>query len=271
MHERLEPKLAKWPFFFGDALLLGVAAFITTRAALPLDFRSAALVAVCVALGALLGIIPFLLEYQVQAKLAEAGALTNVVAQLRNLESIAAQIASATGRWQTVQEESEKVAAASKSIADRMMAEVKEFSEFLQRANDAEKGNLRLEVEKFRRAERDWLEALIRMLDHVYALHLGAVRSGQPNLIEQLSHFQNACRDAARRVGLTPFIAEPAEPFNPERHKLIDQEGAPANGACIDETVATGYTFQGRLLRPALVRVRIEQSEAAQPVETAGK
>ena len=30
---------------------------------------------------------------------------------------------------------------------------------------------------------------------------------------------------------------------------------APPEGATVAETVATGYTFQGRLLRPALVRL----------------
>ena len=64
---------------------------------------------------------------------------------------------------------------------------------------DVDLRKVRLEVEKLRRAEGEWLQVLVRVLDHVYALHLGALRSGQPNLIEQLSNFQNACRDAARR------------------------------------------------------------------------
>jgi molecular chaperone GrpE (heat shock protein) len=136
-----------------------------------------------------------------------------------------------------------------------MAAEVREFTEFMQKANDGEKATLRLEVEKLRRAEGDWLQVLVHLLDHVHALHTGATRSGQPRLIEQLTNFQNACRDTARRVGLVPFAAAAGEAFDAKRHQLVNGEEMPANGAVIGETLATGFTFQGRLVRPALVRV----------------
>ena len=110
-------------------------------------------------------------------------------------------------------------------------------------------------MEKLRRAENEWLQVLVRMLDHVYALHVGALRSSQPTLIDQVGNFQSACRDAARRVGLTPFIAGEAEPFDDQRHQVVDGKAKPASGSVIAETIAAGYTFQGKLLRPALVRL----------------
>src|SRR5262249_25442517 len=125
----------------------------------------------------------------------------------------------------------------------------------MQKANDSEKATLRLEIDKLRRMESEWLQVLVRMLDHVYALNLAAVRSGQPKLMEQLGNFQIACRDAARRVGLTPFAPNPSERFDAERHEVLDGNGQPAADSTISETIATGYTFQGRLLRPALVRL----------------
>jgi molecular chaperone GrpE (heat shock protein) len=108
------------------------------------------------------------------------------------------------------------------------------------------------------------------MLDHVYALHQGASRSGQPTLIEQVGSFQNACRDAARRVGLTPFTASEAEPFDAERHQLVEEGPTPPADAVVGETVAVGYTFQGRLLRPALVRLRGNDAVAAAAATEAG-
>jgi molecular chaperone GrpE (heat shock protein) len=200
--------------------------------------------------------MPFLLEYRLAVKLAEAHALTTVVAQMKDLETVAGQISGATGRWQTVQESADKTARSANEIADRMTAEMKGFSEFIQSANEGEKSALRLEVEKLRRAETDWLQVLVRVFDHTYALHQAALRSGQPTLIEQLSQFQTACRDAARRVGFTPFVAAPAEPFDEQRHQLAKGESKPSTDAAVDETVATGYTYQGRILRPALVRLR---------------
>jgi molecular chaperone GrpE len=263
MRDASNLKLTKWPFFAGNLFLLGMAGVICLQSQRPLALWATALAAACVAAGAALAVLPFLLEYRAFAKLAEAGTLTTVMAQIQNLETIAAQISGATGRWQNAQEAADKTATAARSIADRMSDELKAFTEFMQRANDSEKATLRLEVEKSRRAEADWLQVLVRLLDHVYALHAGALRSGQPSLIEQVGQFQNACRDTARRVGLTPFAAEPLEPFDPQRHQLLEGDGKPPETATVAETIAAGYTFQGRLLRPALVR--LEETAKDQP------
>jgi molecular chaperone GrpE (heat shock protein) len=256
MQNLSEPKLSKWPFLLGDGLLLGAAYYVSTSSRTPISVWHVGLVVLCVVAGAVLSIVPFILEYRLAGRLAEGKALTSAVEQMRELEKVGAQISSATALWQNAQGEAEKVTTAAKGIAERMGAEVRGFTEFMNRMNDSEKATLKLEVEKLRRGESEWLQVVIRLLDHVYALHLGAVRSGQPNLIEQLSHFQNACRDAARRVGLSPFVATPAEQFNAERHQVLDQNGNPPSGAVVAETVATGFTFQGRLLRPALVRLQ---------------
>ena len=255
MHNQIEPRLAKWPFFLGDALLLGAASFICSQRSLPMASWQIAFIVLCVAGGAALAILPFLLEYRLMAKLVQIRELTGVVSQIRNLETIAGQIGGATDRWNAVQEGADKTATAATAIAERMTAELKGFTDFMQRANDSEKATLRLEVDKAHRAEADWLQVLVRMLDHVHALHAGALRSGQPNLIEQMAHFQNACRDAARRVGLAAFAAADSEPFDAQRHQLAEGDGKPSAGAPIAETLAAGYTFQGRLLRPAVVKL----------------
>ena len=218
------------------------------------------LAALCVAAGALFGVVPFLLEYRVMARVAEAAGLTTVVSQVQKLEELATEIRHATGQWQAVEEQADKTAAAARSIAERMTAEVKSFSEFMERANDTEKAHLRLEAEKLHRAEGEWLSILVRVLDHIYALYQAGLRSRQPSLVEQLTHFQNACLDAARRVGLAPFSAAPDEAFDTQRHQAAESNGKPPDGAVVSQTLATGYTFQGRFLRPALVRLRGEVS-----------
>ena len=256
MREQTVPSLAKWPFFLGDALFLCAAYFIYRESAHPMGFWQVGFVVFCVVGGAVLSLLPFLLEYQLLSRLAESQKLGTVVEHLQKLDSVAAQIGGATSQWQTVHEEAGKSVAASKEIAQRMDSERKAFSEFMQKINDGERANLRLEVEKLRRVESDWIQVVVRMLDHVYALNLAALRSGQPSLIEQLGNFQNACRDAARRVGLTPFLAQPAEPFDSQRHQLVEGKNTPPPGSLVAETIASGYTFQGRLLRPALVRLQ---------------
>ena len=267
MRESTEPTVPKWAFFFGDAVLLGGAYFIFRQSNLPMGVWAMAFVVVCVAGGAWLGIMPFLLEYRLRVKLAELKALTSAADQLKNLEAIADRISGATARWNNVHDEAEKVATTAKGIAERMGAEVQSFTQFMQKINDGEKATLRLESEKLKRAEGDWLQVLVRMLDHVYALNRGAAQSGQPKLIEQMMQFQGACRDSARRVGLVPFVANPAEPFDSQRHQAWEGDGPAEPGATVAETVATGYTYQGKLLRPALVRLTREP--VGEP-ETAG-
>jgi molecular chaperone GrpE (heat shock protein) len=256
MRGQKELKLSKWAFFLGDLLLLGVAGLVYSQSSIPLGTWQVGFIVFCVVAGASLAILPFLLEYRLLAKLAEVEALTNVVDQIKNLERVGEQIAGATARWQGVQEVADRVAGTSKAIAERMSAEARAFTEFMHKVNDSEKATLRLEAEKLKRAEGEWVHVLVRMLDHVYALHVGAVRSGQPNLIAQVDQFQHACRDAARRIGLAPFAANAADPFDSQRHQVLDGHEAPPAGATVAETIATGYTFQGRLLRPALVRLQ---------------
>jgi molecular chaperone GrpE (heat shock protein) len=247
------PKVSKWPFILGDVLLLAVATWISAQS--PDPFRAAPLffLVLSVCLGAWLCVTPFLSDHRAALKLAESGSLATTVDQIRNVRTVAEQITVATAQWQILQEQSSKTASAAHEIGNRMSAEAKAFAEFMQKANDTEKTHLRLEVDKLRRGEGEWLQALVRILDHVYALHQAGVRSGQPALTEQLGHFQNACREAARRLGVLAFEAEPGEPFNEKTHQLADPEARPPSQARVAETLATGYTFQGQFLRPALV------------------
>jgi hypothetical protein len=95
-------------------------------------------------------------------------------------------------------------------------------------------------------------------MDNVYALHQAAQRSGQSNVTDQLGRFQNFCRDATRRIGLTPFEAVPDEPFDKEKHQVLESPDPIPEDARVGETVATGYTFQGQVLRLPLVRLQGE-------------
>jgi molecular chaperone GrpE (heat shock protein) len=269
MNDVTKWKVPKWPFFLADALLMGFAYFFMLRGPVPVHHWEIA--AGCVALGAVIGVIPFYLDYRAMGKVIEANELGSVADKFQNLEQLSAQISATTNHWATlsesVQTQSGKTAAAAKDIADKMTEEVRQFSDFMKKMNDNEKSTLRLEVEKLRRAEGEWLQMLVRILDHVFALHMGAVRTGDQRFIEPITNFQNACRDTVRRLGLTPFVAEPDEPFDTGRHQVAGKpEEIPAN-AIVAETVGAGYTFQGKLLRPALVRLRDANTPPAKPAQ----
>jgi molecular chaperone GrpE (heat shock protein) len=259
MNEVSDWKIPKWPFLLAGGALLAVAALLACRPAHAITQTEIIIATASVALGALLGCLPFILEYRATSKLIEVNAVSTVAEQLHNLKTYSAQIATATDQWALVQEttkgSAEKTVAAAQEIVERMVKEAREFSEFQAKMNDTEKAALRLEAEKLRRTEGEWLQVVVRILDHIYALHTAAVRSGQPEVAEQISQFQNACRDTARRVGLTPFAAEAEEKFDAQKHRAHGVENPPAD-AVAAETLAPGLTFQGRLIRPALVRLR---------------
>lgn len=259
-----EWKVPKWPFLLTDIVLITVAAVLVWKSKHPITPSEAGLVTAAVALGALLACLPFILEYRATSKLIELNALGEVAEKIQDLKHFTDRISSATDQWARVQEttqgQAEKTIAAAGGIAGLITSEVREFTEIQKKMNDAEKVALRLEVEKLRRTEGEWLQVVVRILDHIYALHTAATRSGQPELASQIGHFQNACRDAARRVGLVPFIAEPDEAFDPERHRVHGNENPPAQ-AVAAETLAPGLTFQGRLIRPALVRLQDEDKD----------
>jgi molecular chaperone GrpE (heat shock protein) len=271
-----ELKVPKWPFFLANAFMLGLTYFLFYwQAKLPLSQWEVVVCCVCVFLAAVLGILPFLLEYRAVikygalVKLIETSSLTAATEKIQDLESCVAQISSAADTLQTAQTQADKTANLASQITERMAQEVKDFSQFMQKANEGEKATLRLEVEKLRRGEHEWLNVLVFVLDHIFALNKAAELSGQENLIKQLSHFQTACRDAARRVGLIPMLATAGDAFDSKRHTLGNDGEAPAN-AVVSEVVACGYSYQGSMIRPVLVKLPQVETTVAPALGEAG-
>lgn len=267
MSTQTELKLAKWPFFVGNVLLLALAYFIYAQhGRSPMSFWISLLFLGAGTIGSFISVLPFLLEYRTAVKMVETGAVISTISQIKNLEEIGRQIGVATSQWQGVQEHSARTVGVAKELAQNMATEAAAFGEFLKKANDSEKANLRLEVEKMRRAEGEWLQIIVRMLDHTYALHQAAVRSGQPGLIEQLGNFQNACRDVARRIGLVAFAPAVNDRFDSKCHESPDSQAISMPDARIREVIASGFTYQGKMLRPALVSLLnpVRTSETAE-------
>jgi len=256
----------KWPFLAANVFFIAVAAALIHKATHPISEMEILEIIICVALGALSGCLPYILEYRAAGKLIELQAVGTVAEQLADLKKYSAQIAAATDQWALVQESTkgntDQTVAAAKEIAGRMAEEIREFNEFQLKLNDTEKAALRLEIEKLRRGEGEWIQVVARILDHIFALYNAASRSGNPDLAEQIGGFQNVCRDAARRMGLAPFSAGPEEKFDAQKHRAHGVETPPA-GALVAETLAPGMTYQGRLLRPALVSLRVPNPPAA--------
>jgi methyl-accepting chemotaxis protein len=120
MNEVSNWKISKWPFLLGNAVLVAAAGAIIWKAAHPISQSEMLIATSVVTLGALLGCLPFILEYRAVKKLIEVNAVTTVAEQLHNLKTYSAQISTATDQWARVQEitkgDAEKTAAAAKEI-----------------------------------------------------------------------------------------------------------------------------------------------------------
>lgn len=262
------PKIVKWPFLLGDALLVAFAGFVILTASWPLSRWEIAAAAPCFIVGAWLTILPFLREHSAAVKLWEQTNLAEAAQKLDQLVTIANQISAATTHWQSVQDSATKTVATADELAQRMATEVKGFNEFLQRAEVQEKAAMRLEIDKLRRGEGESLQVIVHLLDHVYALFLASVRAGQPQLTQQLGQFRAACLDTVRRLGVVAHEAQPGDDFDLQAHQTPDGQ-EPAAGSKVAATIACGYTYQGQPVRRILVALMKEGELAAAPANIA--
>ena len=136
MSEPTAPKIPKWPFIVGDAALLLTAIFLLNKIEGDFGLLEAFWCLACVAGGAWIMVIPFLKEFQAKAELTEARELANSVDKITSLEALAKRIENATEQWLHVEDRANEINGTSKQIADKINAEAREFSEFLQKAND---------------------------------------------------------------------------------------------------------------------------------------
>ena len=267
MSELTAPKIPKWPFIVGDVWLLLMAwlVYFESDPEAPFNGLEAFWCFACVATGAWVMVWPFLKEFQARADLTEAKELAASVEKISSLEVLAKQVENATEQWLHVEDRANEINATSKEIAGKINAEAREFTEFLQKANDAEKNHLRLEVDKLNRAQVDWVKVVTGMLDHVFALNQAGRQSGQEKLVRQLDNFQAACRDVARRVGVVTHLPKPEEEFDATKHQLRDSEAEPDAGAKIIGIAAQGLSHQGQVLRKAVVVIEGEEFGQAPP------
>src|SRR5215469_6009812 len=179
--------IPKWPFWVIYALVIAFAYYFMMHA--PHAIHDWEIAVALVAFGSLIGIIPYYLDYKAMGKALEVNALGAVAEKFQDLEQLATKITAVTDQWHVIHESvgqsAEKTGLAAKEIADKMGAEVRGFQDFMKKLDNNERSALRLEVEKLRRGETEWVQTLVHIMDHTFALHAAALRSNQPKVAEQ--------------------------------------------------------------------------------------
>lgn len=240
------PRIRKWPFFAADGLFLALAGgIVASGGGFALEGWELSMVAVCMGLGSAFGVWPFLAEYREESRRFEAREFGSVLEQVRRLEEVGKLVSESTRQWQEMAEQGEGVAKSAEEIAVRVREERERFREIAEKTDAKERDHWRLEAEKLRRSEREWLGVLAGIMYHVFALHRAGKNSGQAKLIQQLDGFQGACLDICRRVGLSQYVVKAGEAFDPKIHKTEEGRAMPKNPV-VRETLAPGFSFQGR-------------------------
>jgi len=257
MSEQEVPRAAKWPFLLGDLSLIaagGGVAWLAHSGRIPWSLSVAGIIAATVGAGAWVLVTPFLRDQDAELRLREQDGLADTLRQVQQLEKAAASIAAGASSLQSGQQSLQRAEAAAGALVQQLATERKSFAEAIQRTQDQEKQDLRLELDKLRRGEDETIRVICHLLDHNYAVFQASQRSTQPGIAQQLAQYRAACLDAVRRLGVVAHEATPGEGFNPDFHQTLDGSTPPIDSR-IAGTLACGYTVRGLAVRPIIVSV----------------
>ena len=150
---------------------------------------------------------------------------------------------------ETITAERDRLAAENAELQDRLLRAKAEFQNFRKRAEKD-----RLEFSEY--ASMEACRTLLPIIDDFErALQAETV---DKSYVQGMELIRQHLFDTLKKLGLEPIVAQ-GEPFDPHVHhavEMVETEDAP------DHTVLSefqrGYSFKGRLLRPAMVKVAVE-------------
>lgn len=215
------PKLPKLPFLLGDGALLAAAWFIARQSEAPLASGSLLAIVACVALGAILGAVPFVADYarkQEQTLLERQNALESLA---RTTAAAAEQIGIAANGLHTIAELAQKNLKTAEHLAPKLQEKINEFARRADEALVAENEALTQEVNTLRASEAEKLESVadkiraaaaeLAKLESTTRQHLAAVGDSLgrlPALAEQAAVKAAAAQTDAGRETVARVLAE---------------------------------------------------------------
>jgi len=198
------PKLPKLPFLIGDGVLIATAVLIAQRSAAPLPPAALLAIVACVAVGAVLAVIPFLVDYARR----QEGALTerqnSLEALARTTAAAAEQISIAASGMHTIGELVHKNLKVADQLPHKLQEKINEFHQQRDEAAVAENEALTQEINNLRASEAEKLEAVSTRI-HKTASDLAKAETVlQANLAalrEAVDRLPHAIEQAGARAG----------------------------------------------------------------------
>jgi len=164
------PRPSKWIFFATDAGLL-IAAFIIVffnaqNPYAPLPFVSAV---VCVVLAAVIGAVPFLIDYAADSAEYVQQERLKTEEQVQRLHAATESLARAAAQIKAVEEAVHKTAHAAETLPYRMQEKLAEFTSALAETEDRDRESLEEELEELRAGNGEHLKAAAEKIHQVTA------------------------------------------------------------------------------------------------------
>lgn len=146
---------------------------------------------------------------------------------------------------QKQEEELQALRAERTTLMDRLARQQAEFE-------NARKRNVKAQAEFSEYALADVAKSLLPVLDNLeraleHKTEAKDFSSGVELIYRQL-------QDTLNKIGVDPIAAEGAQ-FDPEWHEAVETAESDSQENRVLDELQRGYTFKGRLLRPAMVRV----------------
>jgi hypothetical protein len=186
------PQFPKWPFLVGDAVLIGVAVYLASAAGSPLPAPAIYSITACVSLGALLAVIPFIVDYnrRQEALLTERQSALEALA--RTTSTAAEQASIAAGGLHEIAELAQKNLRIADHLPQKLHERINEFNRAQDEALTAEIETLQQEVNALRGSEAEKLESAADKI-HRSASELIKLEA---NLRAQITAFETAAQRA---------------------------------------------------------------------------
>jgi hypothetical protein len=248
------PRLPKWIFLVIDLGLL-LTAFIIVffndkNPYAPLPFVSAV---VCVGLAAIIGLIPFLIDYAADSAEYVQTERTKVADHVQRLNAASESLARAAAQIKAVEEAVHKTAHAAENLPYRMQEKLAEFNQQLATSEDEEKERLNEELATLRQSESERLAAVadkihkatgeLAALETATRKSLAAAQDAAVGKFESRLNAAVAALDAklaAVAISVPARAAEPVEERKPEPAaapvvESVSVVESPAPAAAVEE------------------------------------
>jgi len=258
------PPLTPWPFLIGDAVLLATASLISYQSHAPLTGLPLLAITSCVALGATLAVIPFLLNHTRRQELELTDRQREISALAQTTATSAEQISIAVASLHAIAETTTRALKTVDLLPHKMQEKINDFKTQLNEVVVTENESLAQEINTLRTSETERLETALAGVRKIIA-ELAAIESSSrkqlADLNASLARFSTAAEQSADATAKTIETASAAA-----EKSLAEAQTAAANA--IKESIATALASLGRNAAAETEPLVNTKTEDAAPAKT---